>query len=571
MIRKFHTFWMVLMGISTGLTQNVVFNSTPEWISQPLNHVATGLGIADINQDGWEDLIVANGNDIYRQNVVVYYADGNGGFPTAPSWSSSDIDYHGHLSIGDINADGYPDVAVSVFLGPAGFSEPGYAKIYLNQNGQLEGIPSFRTSDRMYTFSCALGDADGDGDLDLAVAGGEPYNNVTTYGRIYFNENGILDTLPAWQSQVLMSALDVDFADMDNNGFLDLIFACHLTPNYIFMADSTGQIPTAPAWQSQDNSYYANSLTTGLIDDNDFLDLIVSDNSQLGGQGKYKAYFFDQAPAGQTNPGWYSNTGGYGSAVLAADINGNGRADLIAGRWWNRVEIFSDTLGRFSFLPTWWSGTYSVIEAFALRDVNRDGLGTIQFSDTVSSDSIHVIDVKDTRLEKFLQVRVNQQVLNPGTEYCFVSGATWLSFRNPLQSGDLVEIEYIASRKKDLAVSNWDNSRGNYLFYNQSQISTLAELPEMSPGAFMWVYPNPFNQRCHFAFTLSRKLMVDLIIYDVLGRRVKQVVRDELPSGSYRFSWDGRRDDGTPTGSGMYYFKFQSGADLQTGKLLILQ
>ena len=92
--------------------QSAPFNTSPDWTSLALNHVATGIGVADINQDGWDDIMVANGNDIHRQSVVVYYNDGTGSFPLTPSWSSFDIDYHGHLSIGDINKDNFPDLII---------------------------------------------------------------------------------------------------------------------------------------------------------------------------------------------------------------------------------------------------------------------------------------------------------------------------------------------------------------------------------------------------------------------------------------------------------------------------
>ena len=110
------------------LAQINIFSPTPEWQSLAQGHYATGLGAADINGDGWKDIIVANGNDMSRQSLVVYYNNGDGTFPTSPSWNSADVDYHGHLSVGDINGDNLPDVAVSVFIGPAGFSEPGKAK-----------------------------------------------------------------------------------------------------------------------------------------------------------------------------------------------------------------------------------------------------------------------------------------------------------------------------------------------------------------------------------------------------------------------------------------------------------
>ncbi|UCF65812.1 MAG: VCBS repeat-containing protein, partial [bacterium] len=360
------------------LGQEPVFPTVPDWISLASGHVATGLGIADINLDGWDDIIVANGNDIQRQSLVVYYNNGNGTFPTSPSWQSGDIDYHGHLAVGDINADNQPDVAVSVFLGPGGFSDPGYVKIYQNQGGQLETVPGYQSSDRMFTFSCALGDADGDGDLDLAVAGGQPYSigsgPYQTYGRVYYNQNGIMDTLPAWQSQVTMGAMDVDFADFDNNGYLDLAFAAHLTPNYIFLANSSGQLHTAPDWSSQDVSYYANSLTIAEVDQNNFPDLIISDNNQLGGSGKFKAYFFDSAPPIWSMPNWLSGYGGYGSAVLASDLDINGRPDLLAGKWWGRVELYADSAFTFTRTPIWTSAPTSVIEAFVLRDVDKDGI-----------------------------------------------------------------------------------------------------------------------------------------------------------------------------------------------------
>jgi len=560
---------------SSLFSQPAIFHDYPDWVSQSLGHVATGLGIADINQDGWDDIVVANGNDMQRQNVVVYYNNQSGGFPTVPSWSSSDIDYHGHLSIGDIDGNGFPDVAVSTFLGAGGFSDPGYAKVYFNYNGQLQSLPGFATSDRMFTFSCALGDADGDGDLDLAVAGGQPYEigmgPYQTYGRIYYNQAGVLDTLPGWTSQVTMGALDVEFADMDNNGFLDLLFACHLTPNYIFLADSAGQIQSAPSWNSQDISYYGNSLTVGKITNDAYLDLIISDNNQLGGQGKYKAYYFTQPPSGSSFPGWYSTTGGYGSAMLAADLNFNGRPDLITGRWWGRVEIYLDTLYTLNSSPNWWSLSNSVIEAYALRDVNQDGRFTKSWQIAVSQDSIHLLDLQDSGLEKIISLQVNGQTLDPGLEYCTIPGASWISTRESLLAGDQVSVEYIASFKQDLAVSNWDSDIGNYLFYNQTVPTFLDGTNPIITETLVMVYPNPFNQSCRFEFYLLKNSHVQLSIFDALGRRVKQLLDQPLEVGRHEVRWDGENDRQIIVTSGLYFYQLQTGNGLKTGKLLLLK
>lgn len=93
--------------------------------------------------------MIANGNDMSRQRIAVYY-NANGTLPSSPSWQSGDIDYHGHISVGDINKDGFPDVAVSVYIGEGGFSTKGRVKVYLNSNGILSSNPSWLSGDSMY-------------------------------------------------------------------------------------------------------------------------------------------------------------------------------------------------------------------------------------------------------------------------------------------------------------------------------------------------------------------------------------------------------------------------------------
>lgn len=553
--------------------QVIIFNSTPEWTSTAQGGIATGLGIADINGDNWDDIVVANGNDIQRQPVSIYYNNGDGTFPTTPSWNSSDMDYHGQLSVGDINGDNLPDVAVSIFLGPGGFNEPGGVKVYFNTGSALESLPSYRTADSVFTFSCALGDADGDGDLDLAVAGGQPYSSgigpYTTNGRIYYNQAGSLQTLPGWYSQEVMGAMDVDFADMDGNGFLDVIFAATLTPNYIYLADSHGQITTQNSWKSQDADYHANSLTITDLDGNDYLDLIISDNDQLGGQGKYKAYFFNAAPTGQSMPGWYSGTGGYGSAVIAEDLTRDGYPDLLTGRWWGQVELYQGIPGSFTTNPVWTSGTTSVIEAFELRDVDQDG--RVFRSDTIdiTVDSIHVVYLKNSGVETINSVSLNGQPQLPGTDYCTVPGRQWLSFRSPLLSGDQLIIEYYNSIDRDLAATNWDSNIGNYLFYNQSNPPTgFADRHTIPPKKFELFqnYPNPFNPATNIRFRISNAGLVTLKVYDIAGREVSTIVAENLPAGNHEYKWNASQ-----FANGVYLYKIIAGSFQEVKKMVLLK
>jgi hypothetical protein len=77
-------------------------------------------------------------------------------------------------------------------------------------------------------------------------------------------------------------------------------------------------------------------------------------------------------------------------------------------------------------------------------------------------------------------------------------------------------------------------------------------------------YPNPFNSVATFSFQLAEQLTVDLKIFDILGREVATIVREEeLPAGRYSRTW-------TATGhaSGLYLYRFVVGTSVRTGKLL---
>jgi len=67
--------FFIVLGLAS---QNIPYPVNPDWESTPAGHIATGLGLADIDNDGWKDMIVANGNDIQRQHLVVDYNNGDG-------------------------------------------------------------------------------------------------------------------------------------------------------------------------------------------------------------------------------------------------------------------------------------------------------------------------------------------------------------------------------------------------------------------------------------------------------------------------------------------------------------
>jgi flagellar hook assembly protein FlgD len=64
---------------------------------------------------------------------------------------------------------------------------------------------------------------------------------------------------------------------------------------------------------------------------------------------------------------------------------------------------------------------------------------------------------------------------------------------------------------------------------------------------------------------------VDVTIFDVGGRTVRQQRLGALAAGLHEWTWDGRDGHGRPIASGAYFARLTAGSSTQTRKLLKLQ
>ena len=80
-------------------------------------------------------------------------------------------------------------------------------------------------------------------------------------------------------------------------------------------------------------------------------------------------------------------------------------------------------------------------------------------------------------------------------------------------------------------------------------------------------YPNPFNPAMVIPLALATdEARVHLALYDVLGRRVRQVWDGPLRAGSHRFVWDGRDAAGRDVAAGVYVYKVNIGGQVEAKK-----
>jgi len=79
-------------------------------------------------------------------------------------------------------------------------------------------------------------------------------------------------------------------------------------------------------------------------------------------------------------------------------------------------------------------------------------------------------------------------------------------------------------------------------------------------------YPNPFNPSTSIEFMLTEPQFVVLKIYDMVGREVTTLISGQLGAGTHAAVWNADQQ-----ASGVYYYRIQTGTNVQTRKLLLMK
>ena len=85
-------------------------------------------------------------------------------------------------------------------------------------------------------------------------------------------------------------------------------------------------------------------------------------------------------------------------------------------------------------------------------------------------------------------------------------------------------------------------------------------------------YPNPFNPTTTIKFNISAPSKVQLLIYNILGQRIKTLVSGQMEAGAYKIMWDGLNDHGVRVSSGIYLYQLISdGKIINTRKMMMIK
>lgn len=104
--------------------------------------------------------------------------------------------------------------------------------------------------------------------------------------------------------------------------------------------------------------------------------------------------------------------------------------------------------------------------------------------------------------------------------------------------------------------------------FESSPILDIIEHKKSSPSGYQLYqnYPNPFNPNTIIRFSLQKNGMTDLIVYDMLGKEVRNLIHKNLNAGEYNISFNAAN-----LTSGVYIYKLSSNGENLFKKMILLQ
>jgi uncharacterized protein (DUF2141 family) len=345
----------------------------PQLIS-PTGMTPSSIAVADLNGDGKPDLAVANaGTDSPGQTVSVLLGQGDGSFPLPDGGASYPAYPTGTepqaVAAADLNGDGKPDLAVANFIS-------GSVSVLLNHGDGTFPAPT-SSSDAYPTGgkprSVAVVDLNGDGKLDLAVA--NAFDNTVS---VLLNAgDGTFPHQVAYPTGA--GPLSVAAADLNGDGKLDLAVA-NASGGVGDIVNTVSVLYGKGDGTFDPQVYYPtgvgpDGVAAADLNGDGKPDVVVA-NSQGDLDAQHangSVSVLINAGDGKFEPQVVYPTGLGPSSVAVADLNGDGKPDLIVA---NGVDGNVSVLlgkGDGTFLPQVIYPTGSGPSSVVVADLNGDG------------------------------------------------------------------------------------------------------------------------------------------------------------------------------------------------------
>ena len=147
------------------------------------------------------------------------------------------------------------------------------------------------------------------------------------------------------------------------------------------------------------------------------------------------------------------------------------------------------------------------------------------------------------------------------------AGTSWVQDNSGLANVSVADLDYRSSDNKLFAATHGRS------MYSTTIVTSVEEIEANVPTEFEVTqnYPNPFNPSTKFRYALPEGRDVKVIIYDLNGSRVAELVNNYQNAGTYEVTWNGKNDSGFQVASGTYIYRIDAGNFTQVRKMVLLK
>lgn len=484
----------------------------------------------------------------------------------------------------DITGDNVPDIILG--LNSISASNQHQASVFINDgNGHFTNETSIRLPVfQMYVNDVIPFDCDGDSDIDILFIG-EIFNNssnnsqrgklILNNGQGFFSEaaDSMLPTIPA-------PALNGEWGLVNDDPYPDLLITTlHLvgsTTIHILLNNGNGKFELAAGLLPQ-NEYHTHDAVLSDVNSDALNDIVTASLGDIvitgSGGVPIDTLHGRNAILIQNPDGTFSDEtdlripdiNRWSKLMKTADINQDGAPDL-----------YSINIG------------FSLENALNVLYMN-DGNGFFQDETDARLPQETVIWNNDVDFRNFGDngftdmFMINVVPGGPSFDYFYINNNGFFSD----QSHQLPQLfdfntscaaaDIDGDQDFDLFIANSTGSVGfsspDILYENTLLSLGLYDDNNSALNQFQLAqnYPNPFNPNTMIRYQLPKQADVTLVIYDLLGQKVRKLAQGRQTAGSYEWEWNGKNDYGINVASGIYVYQLTAENFAQSKKLILLR
>lgn len=115
----------------------------------------------------------------------------------------------------------------------------------------------------------------------------------------------------------------------------------------------------------------------------------------------------------------------------------------------------------------------------------------------------------------------------------------------------------------DVSGVNWTNTGGMY-----ESLAGIQQNHNKVPDRYLLSqnYPNPFNPVTNIKFEIPKSEFVNIKVFDIVGKEVKELVNQNLSPGEYKVDFNGSEIE-----SGIYFYRINAGEFAETRKMMLVK